>query len=131
MDGDPRIDLVRRFSAAGPADEDSARADYSVPEFVWHVPGGNAVSGRYDGYDEVFREIGARMGGLEDWDLEVRAVMANEDLVMAVVEVAAERVGRRVSCLGGHLFRLAPDGRIAEAWGFVEDQAGLDEVLHL
>lgn len=120
------IELVRRFYAAGPADDDSWRAEFAVPEVVWHVPGANPVSGRYQGYNEVFTKIGERMQPLDFWTIEVDEVMGNDDMVVAVVDVVAVRDAHRVECHGAHVFRFAPDGRIAEVWGFVDAEAGLD-----
>ena len=42
---------------------------------------------------------------------------------------AAARGDRRVACRAAHAFRFFPDGRIAEVWGFVDDQSELDELF--
>jgi hypothetical protein len=55
--------------------------------------------------------------------------MGNRDLVVGTVDIRAERYGRRVETRGGHVFRLDDAARIIEAWGFVEDQSGLDALL--
>ncbi len=123
------VDLVRRFYAAGPADDDSSRADFAVPDVVWHVPGASAVSGRYEGYDEVFQVIGDRMQPLDGWTIDVRYVMGNEAMVVAVVDLVARRGTHRVESRGAHTFRFAPDGRIAEVWGFIEEQNLLDALF--
>lgn len=125
------IARVRRFYEAGPADDDTGRAGFAIPDVVWHVPGGgaNPVAGRYQGYDEVFTTMGERMQPLDRWTIDVREVMGNGDRVVAVVDLDAARGDHRVSCRAAHLFRFAPDGRIAEVWGFVDDQAGLDSLF--
>jgi ketosteroid isomerase-like protein len=124
-----RIALVRRFYAAGPADDDSARSEFAEPDIVWHVPGENPVSGRYQGFQEVFNEIGRRMQPLDVWTVDVTQVMANEDLVVGVVEVAARRGSHHIVSRGAHVFRFSDRGLIAEVWGFLENQAGLDDLL--
>jgi hypothetical protein len=123
------IDLVRRFYSAGPADDDSARAEFAASDVVWHVPGANQISGRYQGYSEVFTEIGERMQPLDVWTIEVDEVMGNADMIVAVVTVTAARGAHHVACKGAHVFRFAPDGRIAEVWGFVDDQETLDALF--
>lgn len=123
------VERVRQFYAAGPADDDTARARFAVPDVVWHVPGTNRVSGRYEGYAEVFGLIGERMQPLDLWTVDVRAVMGNDDTVVAIVDLVASRGEHRVSCVGAHVFRFAGDGRIAEVWGFSDDQAGLDALF--
>lgn len=127
--GADHIDTVRRFYAAGPAEDDSHQLAYAAPDIVWHVPGANPVSGRYAGLAEVFEAIPARMGPLDEWRIEVRDVMANGALVVATVEVTAARGGHRMRSGGAHVFRFDAVGRIAEAWGFVADQQALDAVL--
>jgi ketosteroid isomerase-like protein len=122
-------DLVREFYRAGPSDDDTARSRFAVPEVVWHVPGDNPVAGRYVGYDQVFSTIGRRMQPLDEWTIEVREVMGNDDMVCAIVDLVAARGDHRVVCQGSHLFRFTPDGRIAEVWGFVADQADLDALF--
>lgn len=123
------IVMVRRFYEAGPADDDSGRAEFAVVDVVWHVPGNNPVSGRYQGYDQVFTTIGERMQPLDVWTIEVDQIMGNDDMVVAVVHVTAARGARRVSCRGAHIFRFSSDGRIAEVWGFVDDHVALDALL--
>ena len=123
------VALANRLYAAGPAENDSFRAEFAVPDVVWHVPGASAVSGRYEGYDEVFRVIGERMQPLDIWTIDVRHVMGNEAFVVAVVDLVAARGAHRVESPGAHTFRFAPDGRIAEVWGFVEEQALLDALF--
>jgi ketosteroid isomerase-like protein len=123
------LEVVRRFYAAGPADDDTGRDAFAVPDVVWHVPGDNPVAGRYEGHVEVFETMGERMQPLETWTIDVETMMANDDLVMAELHVVGARGAQRVDCRGGHVFRFAPDGRIAEVWGFVEDQAALDELF--
>ena len=124
------VDLVVRFYQEGPADDDGAgRAQFALPDIVWHVPGDNPVSGRYQGHDEVFTTIGARMQPLERWTMKVRTVTGNDDLVVARVDLEAIRGSHHVACEAAHVFRFGPDGRIAEVWGFVDDQDGLDALF--
>ncbi len=123
------IESVRRFYAAGPADDDAARLAFASPDIVWHVPGANRVSGDYRGLDQVFRVMGAAMQPLDRWEIDVVDVMGNRDLVFATVNVRAERYGRSVTTRAGHVFRLDDDARILEAWGFVGEQTALDELL--
>jgi hypothetical protein len=122
------IETVRRFYAAGPADDDNARASFASPDIVWHVPGANRVSGEYRGAHDVFESMPAAMQPLDRWDLDVVDVMGNADLVVATVRVRGARHGRTVDSAGAHVFRLV-DGRIVEAWGFVVEQAALDSLL--
>jgi ketosteroid isomerase-like protein len=122
------IETVRRFYAAGPADDDADRTPLASPDIVWHVPGANRVSGEYRGAQDVFESMPAAMQPLDRWEIDVVNVMGNADLVVATVRVRGERYGRTLDSPGAHVFRLV-DGRILEAWGFVVDQATLDALL--
>jgi hypothetical protein len=73
--------------------------------------------------------MGERMQPLDEWSIEPRQVMGNRDLVMTVVEIRGARHGRRVTGVGGHVFRFNDDGQIVEAWGFIDDQAAADEMF--
>jgi len=121
------MDVVRRFYGAGPAADDSERRSFFAPDAVWHVPGDNPVSGPYRGIEQITGLMVERMAPLDDWRIEPRHMMANGDLVLAVVHVFGTRRGHSIKTHGGHVFRFDSDGRIAEAWGFTEDQAALDE----
>ena len=93
------------------------------------MPGENRISGPYRGFEDVFHSMPASMGPLDRWEIELIDLMGNADLVVARVEVRGERLGRTVDTIGGHVFRLDPQARIVEAWGFALDQAGLDGLL--
>jgi ketosteroid isomerase-like protein len=122
------VATVRRFYAAGPADDDHARTGFAAEDIVWHVPGTNRVSGEYRGARAVFETMPASMQPLERWEMDVHQVMGNADLVVAVVDLRGTRYGRSVETRGAHVFRLR-DGVIVEAWGFADDQTALDAFL--
>jgi ketosteroid isomerase-like protein len=123
------VATVRRFYAAGPADDDADRSRFASPDIVWHVPGGNRISGEYRGADAVFRAMPAAMQPLDAWEIEVVDVMGNADLVVATVRVRGARYGLAVETDGAHVFRLDADARIVEAWGFTVRQTELDAML--
>lgn len=123
------IAKVLRFYAAGPADDDAERAPFFAPNAVWHVPGTNPVSGAYHGVHAIRTDMAARMMPLDEWTIEPIDAMGNGDLVMATVRLRARRRGHPVESTGGHVFRFDDEGRIAEAWGFVEKQAELDDLV--
>jgi ketosteroid isomerase-like protein len=120
------IEIVRRFYAAGPADDDRDRLTFFAPDAVWHVPGDNPVAGPYRGAATIATEMPRRMAPLDRWDIDVREVMGNDDLVVATVHVSGRRRGIAIETDGAHVFRLNDAGQVVEAWGFTEDQAGLD-----
>jgi ketosteroid isomerase-like protein len=131
MDGMPHarnLEVVRQFYGLDPLTAEQGVQALASDGIVWHVPGGNPVSGDYRGKDEVFGLMSERMAPLDEWVIDVRSLMANADLVLAIVSVRGRRRGEEVATTGGHVFRLH-DGLIVEAWGFVDDQAGMDRFL--
>ena len=87
------------------------------------------MSDDYRGIAGITQQMADRMQPLTRWEIEPRAVMANRDLVMATVALRGERHGLAIETSGGHVFRFDAEGRIAEAWGFVDDQGRLDVLL--
>ena len=123
------IETVRRFYAAGPADDDGFRTPLASPDIVWHVPGANRVSGTYRGAGEVFVEMAQRMQPLDLWEIDVIDVLGNADFVVGRLQLRAQRGSHRVDSPGSHVFRCDETGTIVEAWGFVRDQVALDALF--
>lgn len=75
---------------------------------TWHVPGHSPLSGDYKGRDEVvgfFKHTLELCGG--NFAIEVHRILAEEDVVIALVTVKAERNGRTAAFEEVHLWRLA------------------------
>jgi ketosteroid isomerase-like protein len=96
-------------------------------DIVWHVPGHNPVSGDYHGFEEYTSLMPSRMAPLDRWDFTLEDVMVNDNYVMTTFRVQGERRGKTVDLRGGHLMRVTADGRVAEGWGFTNDQEALDD----
>jgi hypothetical protein len=69
----------------------------------------------------------ARMASLARWDFTLEVVMVNGNYVMTTFRLQGERRGKIVDLRGGHLMRLTDEGKVAEGWGFTDDQDALDE----
>lgn len=106
---------------------DEAERASIARDIVWHVPGHNPVSGDYHGYDEYTGLMVSRMAPLDRWDFTLESAMINGSYVMTTFRVQGERRGKTIDLRGGHLMRVTDDGRVAEGWGFTEDQDALDE----
>lgn len=94
---------------------------------VWHVPGHNPVSGDYHGFEEYTTPMPARMAPLTRWDFTLDSVMINRNYVMTTFHLEGERNGKTIAIRGGHLMRLTEDGKVAEGWGFTDQQDLLDD----
>ena len=89
---------------------------------TWHVPGHSPLSGDYRGRDEVagfFKHTMELCGGV--FAIEVHRVLAEEDVVVALVTVKAERNGRSGAFPEVHVWRLA-HGKIIEFREFQGDE---------
>src|SRR5215469_16249605 len=89
---------------------------------TWHVPGHSSLSGDYKGHDEIvgfFKHTLALSGGI--FAIEVLHVLAEEDVVVALVTVKAERNGHSAAFPEVHVFRLA-NGKVTEFREFQGDE---------
>ena len=74
---------------------------------TWHVPGHSPLSGDYHGHDEVlgfFSHTLALCGGI--FAMELHQVLAEGDLVVALVTVKAERNARAAAFREVHVWQL-------------------------
>ncbi len=116
------LEIARRLYAGNESERAAVAAD-----IIWHVPGHNPVSGEYRGYAAYTETMPSRMAPLTRWDFELEEVMVNGDYVMTTYHLLGERKGKQIDLRGGHLLRMTADGRVAEGWGFTNQQDALDE----
>ena len=89
---------------------------------TWHVPGQSPLSGDYKGHDDVvgfFKHTLALCGGT--FAIDVHHVLAEEDVVAALVTVKAERNGHSAAFPEVHVWRLANE-KITEFREFQGDE---------
>ena len=89
---------------------------------TWHVPGHSPLSGDYKGHDQVvrfYKHTLALCGGI--FAIEVHHVLAEEDVVVVLVTVKAERNGRSAAFPEVHVWRLA-NGKVTEFREFQGDE---------
>ena len=93
---------------------------------TWHVPGHSPLSGDYKGHDAVvgfFKHTMELSGGI--FAIEVHHILAEENVVVALVTVKAERNGGRAAFPEVQLWRLA-NGRVTEFREFQGDEQAED-----
>lgn len=113
-----------RFYAGGEVEPLLA---YLAEDIVWHVPGRNAIAGDHAGVDDVVAYFERRRAlSQATFRIEVRAVLANDELVMQLADGVAVRDGRSYDWRTVGVFRIAR-GRIAECWLVPFDQYAFDE----
>jgi ketosteroid isomerase-like protein len=89
---------------------------------TWHVPGHSPLSGDYKGHDEVlgfFKHTMELSGGL--FGIDVHRVLAEDDVVVALVTVKAERNGRSAAFPEVHVWRLV-NAKLTEFREFQGDE---------
>ncbi len=121
----PLAQTVRQLYEAANQGDDSLRSQLWSSDIVWHVPGNNPVAGDYRGQEAYFRLLPSRMAPLEEWHFSIQHLMVNGNYVLAWVHIEGKRKGQAIRTPGANLFRFE-QGKVAEGWGFVVDQAGLD-----
>ena len=81
---------------------------------AWHVPGHSPLSADYSGHDQIggfFRRTMELSGG--SFSIDVHKVLAEDDLVVALVTVNAQRNGISASFPEVHVWRMK-DGKVIE-----------------
>ena len=93
-----------------------------APSITWHVPGQSPISGDYRDRDEIvgfFKHTLALRGGI--FAIEVHHVLSEENVVVALVTVKAERNGRSAAFEEVHVWRVS-DGKITAFREFQGDE---------
>jgi ketosteroid isomerase-like protein len=123
----PNIARVRAGIQAFIDGDLSVLDELIADDVVWHQPGTHAIAGDYHGKGELlplFVRIHEETGGSVRTDL--KDVWADDTHAVVFTHTTAERLGRRQDSLVVQIFRLTPDGRLAERWALSNDQAEID-----
>ena len=98
-----------------------------TPSTQWIMPGRGILSGTYTGPDEIFglwKRIAEQSGG--GLQLELRDVVANDDIAVALVTVRGSRSGRQLDERQVAVFELVGD-HVKSATSIYEDPQAYDE----
>jgi ketosteroid isomerase-like protein len=124
----PNEDLVREaFAAFGRGDISALQEQYLDADIRWHFPGRSPLAGDHEGVTVVAEMLG-RPARLSEGThrLELHDVIGNDDHVVVLATVRAERAGRKLEANVVHVFHIR-DGKATEAWTFHDDLYSLDE----
>ena len=128
MSEHPHVALLREgYEAFGKGDF-AALDELFAEDIRWHEPGRNQLAGTYDGRTAVY-ELFGRLMDLSEGSLHIerRAILADDDHGVAVVDIAARRGEHSFAVTNAHVFRFAGD-RVAEFWEMSGDQHAVDAV---
>jgi ketosteroid isomerase-like protein len=96
---------------------------------IWHVPGTNRFSGRFDGLEAVLGRFRRMTEAGLDTVLHVHDVVANDAHAVALVRLRVTNAeGQRYDQQQVQVWHMA-DGRCHEYWSMNQDQAVLDLLL--
>jgi uncharacterized protein len=101
-------ELIRRAYEAFSRGDIPAVFGILGPDITWHVPGSSPLSGDYKGHDQVGAFFAATMelsGGT--FTIDVQDILAQQDQVVVLCTVAAERLGQSWSSPEVHVWRVA------------------------
>lgn len=124
-----RAEKVRAlYDAWARRDIEGMRAGFA-PDFVWHVPGNNPLSGDYRG-EAFFTDLAPRVAQADRWEFDIHAIVvgtAPDDHAVALFRLRGARGDKTLDQNGCHVIHLDGEDRIAEAWGMTWDQAAVDD----
>ena len=118
----PNEDLIRSTYAAFAAGDLQAVGESLADDIVWHSLGQSRFSRDYTGREDVLCLFGTLFEETDGtFRIELNDVLANDQRAVALTTNRGERLGRTLVYDEAAVFRLA-DGKIAEAWLYVDDQ---------
>jgi len=134
MSQHPNVERMRRaYEAFMKGDAETIR-ELLTDDLVWHVPGRHRFSGDHNKAEvmALFEEIIPEFNEAGDpvvstFDIEAEDIVADDRWAFVRAHWNHTRDGKRFDQRGVEVFRLTPDGRIAEFWAFMRDTAAFDE----
>ncbi len=130
MDEHRHIAAFRAAHEAFEHGDREAMRSWFADDFVWHEPGNNPMTRDYRGADEVFglfNKIGAKTGN--HFDTHLQSVLANDEWLVALLDLHAESDAKAIDMPRVNVYRVNPDSRVAERWGYVGNQAAFDDLM--
>ena len=121
----PNAVTVRRSFEAWNSGRLDVIREYLSEDAVMHFAGNNAMSGTYQRRDAVMDALGRASQG---WGphVEVEALLASDDHVIAFVRVTSERDGKTLDVVVAQAVKVNAEGKATEAWFLPNDQRGYD-----
>jgi uncharacterized protein len=105
--GESNAVIIRKaYEAFAQGNIDAVFATFDA-SITWHVPGHGPLSGDYAGHDQIggfFQRTMELSGGV--FSIDVHNVLAEDDLVVALVTVNAQRNGVAESFPEVHVWRM-------------------------
>lgn len=130
----PAEERFRRLYEAFHRGEIEIIREAFAQDLVWHVPGRHELSGDHDLaatlalFEQVipeFSETGEAIA--PSFHIDIESIHAIGDWVYVRVHWNHARGDKRFDQHGVEVYRLDPEGKIAEFWAFMSDTSAFDE----
>ena len=106
-----------------------ALIDLFADDVVWHFPGSSKLGGEHVGRDATLTALGG-YGEASGGTLRANLIdlMASENHVAGVANDTATNGGRKLDVRSTVVFAMR-DGKVTEAWHYIDDTEALDAFL--
>src|SRR4051794_18482651 len=106
-----------------------ALMDLFAEDIVWHFPGTSKLAGEHIGRDATLAVLGA-YGAASDGTLQAKLIdiMASDKHVAGVANDTAAAGGKTLDVRSTVVFSMS-DGKVSEAWHYIDDLDALDAFL--
>jgi uncharacterized protein len=124
----PNEDLVREgYAAFGAGDIEALQSRFFAEDIRWHFPGRSPFGGDYMGIADVVGWLGRSFEASDGTiRIELHDVIGNDDHVVALTTIRAERAGKKLEDNTIQLFHIR-DGKATEVWTHPADLYASDE----
>ena len=123
----PNAQTLKAHIAARSSGDVALEMSFYAENCQLHYPGRNALSGTYRGTDEVLGFLSKAMQLTEGtFHVEVQAILADTEQVVALVSPSASRLGRSLTWDAVDVYTMT-DGKISEHRILEADQYAVDE----
>lgn len=120
--------VVRSFYAAANNRDVEGALRLLTDDVVMHIAGASPIGGDHVGKDQAVALVGRVLQETQGtFRTELLDILANETYVVTRHRWTAQRNGRSAEMNNFNVYRLTPEGQIAERWEFIADDAAHDE----
>ena len=129
MTDHPNASIARTAIEAFSRGDMAAMLDLVDDAVVWHAPGTNRFSGRFEGKASVIDRFTRMAEAGIVTTLDIHDVVGNDEHVVALVNATVSSADGRSYATPQVQAMHVRDGRCVEFWGMNQDQAAMDEIL--
>ena len=124
----PNEEIVREgYAAFGRGDLEALQSRFFAAGIRWHFPGRSPFGGDYEGIGQVLDWLGRTFQASDGTiRIDLHDVIGNDEHVVALTTVRAERAGKHLEDNTVQIFHLQ-DGKATEVWTHPADLYASDD----